>query len=1064
MTERTVVTGPDHRELEAAAFDRARTLADEGIERILYISDGSARHDRVEDHWRETGDPLRLRTETLGSLVFECYEQLAGPSTLLPEAAERRALEFGLDEIVESRPWLSTQSHAPATLVDAFERRFARFQNVGLTTPERVSSEFESSSLSDRIRNTAVDAFEAYYRRRDALSDPWHITYGEAFEAVAERDLSELFPHVDAVIVDGFVDPGELECRLLEALSTSFPTIATLPTFSESGTEGVDAATEGARELFDELGFDREPIQDADDLSPLQGVPTTLYQSESPTTRTVPDALEWRELPTPEREIRYVARDIRTALASGTDPTNIGVVIPGLHAYDDYIEDTFDTYDVEYSIDTGTELLDTHVGSAVENLLTLSESNPRADALTELVTNPAVDFLESQAEEAVLTAHRRSEAIRVESLLGHLPPGVTSRVQSLLETLTPLRDGATPVAEASDVLQSAIADLEISATLEADESRIQTGREQAALERIDDLLSSFTAPQLETTDLPPSAALNRALSGASLQGYTSGTDDVVILDLFDSAGFAFDQLYVVGLTTEHFPGIARYPAFFDRMVEAHPILEVLDDRLRDRYHFAMLLGNADAVTLTTPSTDPDSTAVVQSPILDELNRATGIEPTTGTDSRIGSREDLQRAISPLESRRAALDIAGERGDFSADQTIRMDRGIKCATERASPDLSHRDGLLDPETVAAIYPEEKREPYSASRVERYVNCGFQFYMDNILGLEDTDSIDRTPDGLEAGSFIHDTFERFFAELQTDAGEPVDISSIEQSELEAHMLEVALSELASTSFEYEGLFYRRWLEQLFAGLGDPEANPYYSDPRPHEGTDKGLFVRFIEHEREQDGETLPSWFEAPFGDDLHDGGVERFAIDLPDGESVEFHGYIDRIDVSIDDAEPAIQLFDYKTGSTPAMTTTTGGTTFQLPLYLRAVEQVLDSELTDFADIAATYYQTKPPNGINQPNGIEEKFDSTTELQRFLTEVLPERLQTLTTAIEHGRFQTTLLTENEANCEYCDYRRSCDVRHHQRRDRVNRLVDDPETYVPIRATSNDFAEVFAGESND
>ncbi|QKY21848.1 PD-(D/E)XK nuclease family protein (plasmid) [Halolamina sp. CBA1230] len=1064
MTNRTVLVGPNHHALEAAAFDRGRSLANEGINRVLYVSEESTRHDRVETHWREAGDSLRLRTATLMGLVFDCYEQLEGPTTRLPEETDRRALEFSLDDILSDHSWLSTQPHVSASLVDAFNRRFARFQNVGLTTPERLAAEFSDSSLSDRIRETTLAAYRAYDRYRDRFSDAWHVTDEEVFGTVTDQDLTELLPHVDVVIVDGFIDPTELERQMLEALATSFSTIAILPTFSQSGTAGVDAATTAVRELYTELGFEEERIHEPEDRSPLQQVATTLYRAEPPETQTVPEALEWRELPTPEREIRYVARDIRTILASGIDPSQIGVVIPGLQAYDEYVEDTFHTYDLAYSVDSDAALMDTHVGSAVENLLTLAEAAPRADAVTELVTNPVVDLLDDGGEDAVLTAHRRSDAIRVESMLQYLPSAVTSTLQSLLETLTPLREADTRVADGCEILQTAVADLHISAALDADESRVNTAREQAAFDQVDELLSSFDAADPEHPDLAPSAALNRALRGATLQGYSSSSNDIAVLDHIDAANHAFDHLYIVGLTGEHFPKITRHPAFFERMVEAHPILDVLDTRIRDRYLFATVLANAEAVTLTTPSTDPESTAVVRSPILDELNRTTGIEPTIGTDSRIGSREDLQRAIAPLDNRQEAVNAAGERGDFTASQTIRADRGIACATERASPDLSPRDGLLDPETVADLYPRETREPYSASRVERYVNCGFQFYMENILELEDPADIDRTPDPLEAGTLIHDTLERFFAELQSEPGEPVDISEIDQSELEAHMLSVARSELAAASFEYDGLFYRRWLEQLFAGLGDPAENPYDSDPRPHEGTDKGLFVRFIEHERQRDGGTYPAWFEVPFGDELHDGAADPFAIDLPNGDSVEFHGYIDRIDVGVDDDAPTVQLFDYKTGSTPSMTTTTGGTTFQLPLYLLAAEQVVDSELTDMTDLAATYYKTKPPNDIYQPRGIESKFDSSAELHRFLTDVIPQRLQTLTTSIEQGRFQTTLLTANEANCEYCDYRRSCDVRHHQRRERVAQLEDDSETYVPIRATSTDFASVFSGETDD
>jgi ATP-dependent helicase/nuclease subunit B len=338
------------------------------------------------------------------------------------------------------------------------------------------------------------------------------------------------------------------------------------------------------------------------------------------------------------------------------------------------------------------------------------------------------------------------------------------------------------------------------------------------------------------------------------------------------------------------------------------------------------------------------------------------------------------------------------------------------------------------------------------------------MEHVLGLEGDDDIERTPDPLETGTFVHDTFERFYKDLQSEPGDPIDLQEYELAELESHMLEIALEELEDSDFDYSGLFYQRWLEQLFAGLGDPEANPYYGDPRPHQGVDQGLFNRFVEREYSRDGDALPAWFEPPFGTGLPGEDLDPFAIELPNGESVEFRGYIDRVDVGVSDEGTQIQLFDYKTGYAPSLTKTTGGTTFQLPIYLLAAEEVLADEMDAVTDLAATYYQTKPPNKLHEPRGIESKFDSDRELRRFLNDEIPARLEAISTAIEHGRFQTTVLSQSEAGCEYCDYQRSCDVRSHQRRDRVDLLDTDPQTYIPIRATDREFDAEFGGEADD
>lgn len=1063
MKERTVFVGANHRTLETEAFAHAHSNAEEGIGRVLYISETSNRHDRIEERWRTSYDHLALRTETLTSLVYDCYEQIEGPSEQLPNETDRRALEFSLDGVIANRSWLSTQTHASAKLVDAFDRRFARFQNVGLNTPERVQEEFRDSALPPRIRDTTVDAYEAYYKQREAVSQPWHVTYSDAFETVSQADFTELEPHVDAIIVSGFLDPGKIEQLVLESLVEAFPTAAILPMFSSSQTDGVDAATATMRTLYHDLEFTIERIGGTHGSESLQRVAQSLYRNQPPEQRTVPEYLSWRELPTPEREVRYVARDIREHLAGESSATDVGVVVPGFRAYEEYFADVFDVFELEYNVETDGALLDTFVGSAVENLIELSDDEPRASDLTEFVTNPVVDFFEADGEEAVVTAERRIDSVRAKAVQQQLPAQLASEVKTLFERVASLR--VDNFGDAAETLRAELERLQITDAVERADSRIDTAQEQAALHQVRALLASFEQQGIPESELSAAAAFSRAVQGASLSGYSTSSEQVTVLNLRDAKGFAFDRLYVVGLTTEHFTSVRRHPAFFEQMVEAHPILDVLDDRLRDRYIFATLLANADAVTLTTPSTDPDSTAVVRSPVLDELSRVTGIEPTTGVDERIGSREDLQRAISPLEERRAALDAAGKRDDFTVEQTIRTDRGIQCATERAKPDLSPHDGLLDPKTVTEVYPESEREPYSASRIERYVNCGFQFFMEHVLGIEDGEDVERAPDPLETGTFVHDTFERFYAELQSKPGDSVDLGTSDRESLEAHMLSVALDELQSADLDYSGLFYRRWLEQLFAGLAKPEKNPHYGEPRPHQGVERGLFARFVEREYNRDGDALPAWFEPPFGRGLRDeDGVEAFEIELPSGDTIEFRGYIDRVDLGIEEGGTRIQLFDYKTGYAPSMTKTTGGTKFQLPLYLLAAEQVLAQDWTDVTALSATYYQTKPPNKLKEPRGIESKFDSHQELRRFLDEVIPERLETLTTAIEHGRFHTTVLPQREAGCEYCAYQRSCDVRPHQRRNRVDAFEDDSKTYIPIRATARDFADEFGGETDD
>jgi len=124
-----------------------------------------------------------------------------------------------------------------------------------------VQDEFTESSLPPRISETTIEAYKTYYNNREKISEPWHVDYSKAFEQVAESDIAELEPHVDAVILSGFTDPGTVEQAVLQSLIETFPTAAIIPSFSESGSDGVDIATETVRNLYEDLDFETQLIE-----------------------------------------------------------------------------------------------------------------------------------------------------------------------------------------------------------------------------------------------------------------------------------------------------------------------------------------------------------------------------------------------------------------------------------------------------------------------------------------------------------------------------------------------------------------------------------------------------------------------------------------------------------------------------------------------------------------------------------------------------------------------------------------------------------------------------------
>ncbi|WP_226023611.1 PD-(D/E)XK nuclease family protein [Halomicrobium salinisoli] len=1053
----TLLTGSQHSRLEQAAFERADLVADDFLGSVLYITRNDARRSAVEDSWATSHEPLRLRAETLDTVVREWYEDLHGPVQPLSGQLDRRLAEYALDRTTAETEGALAGEPASAALADSFSSRFSLFDDAGVETADALAAEFEGSALDDRIATATVDVYRHYRDLHTDYVDEWVCTRGEMFDAVATaaQPLSELSPELDVVVLSGYHEFRPVERRLIERIVDEFSMIALLP-LHQDGRSGVDAVATDALDVYESLDFETAEFEPVDDAGRAFGTITDALYRPDPDAVSVPDALRWRELPTPEREIRFVARELRTELANGRDADDLAVVIPGTEAYSGYVEDTFDTFDIPHITTASSQLNRTFTGSVVHDLLALAEPDPRAEDLTSLLSNPLIDVVDTDQANAITAAARRRDTVSVSPLLDDVEDEASTLIEDLLATLETLR--TDNVEDATATLRRLLDDrFDLEAATEDYASGAEQAVEQRAYDIVDEVLSSFESLAAVDSDLSPLALFTRAFDGVPIRVPQSAAGGhVEVMGLLDARMRSFEKVFLVGLTSEHFPVTPERPAFFEEMTDAHPRFDTSDQRLRGRYLFATLLANVDELTITTPETGGDESAVVRSPVLDELQRVTGIEPEDGVDDRVGSREDLQRHVAETTDRRAAVSRAGDRGDLSPEQTKRTDRGLHCADNRGTAGLSEHDGVLDPETVAEVYPSSEREPYSASRIERYVECGFKFYAENVLGIEDPDDVEVVPTPLETGSYVHDVLERFYADLQDETEEGTVLTEFDRDELATHLREIAVEELREADFEYDGLFYERWKAKLFAGLGDHESVPHESSTKPHDAPEQGLLATFLDNELSRDGAARPHLFEAPFGEGLPDSNAGPFTVERPDGSTVSIRGYIDRIDVSRDGGQPSLTLYDYKTGRAPYMTKTTGGTKFQLPIYLLAAADVVDGDLFEQGSLSATYYQVRPPNDLKVPRGVESKFDSQAELRRFLHDIVPEWLGRIDDAIANGRFHTTLLSAGGANCRYCDYRRACDVRHHRKREFVDEAHVDDAAYVPLRVRDDEDIE--------
>jgi ATP-dependent helicase/nuclease subunit B len=1116
MSSSQVFTGPTISFLEHKAFETIAETVGNHPESVLYIGKQEHPKDVTRERWKSHGQPACLSIRTFDDVVSECYErdQYKGRVTHIDRPLLFRLVELGIEEI-DSRenPFHTGEQFPRAGLVDAAENLYTELEFAGLLSSDAMRTRLIEEGLDDRAHYVAELAEGIETVRREILADELPETYRtERMNHVITMDtpLEELLPAIDAVVLGGFTRFDALERDFLERISNTWPTIALLPTQSDSDTAaGVDSGASRALDTYLDLGFSREEHRPIPTGAAKQrrSITANLYRhpENAPATADIDPAgldLSYVESETVSDEIRDVAKAIRGQLATGVEPDSIGVVLTSPSEYADPVPEIFDMYEVAYTLETELPLTETALGEVIESLCALSSEPRSIETVLALLTNPLVsvsDEGEPLNHQELTRVAARVETTGLDTVLDHVDDTVAATVESIVQDATNL--SAVGLGSLPGHLDALLDRLGVLTRLESDD--ISSGfrsRETSARNRLDRVLETLvlSEPVADSDVGDTTDRLERALAGVSIRGANTVDDQrITVCSLGEAFLREFDHAYVLGMTSSHFPSDVERLSFARPIYESHPDFEQKDTGEEARYHFGTLLASEASIRLSAPQRNQDGDPYVEADVLTELRRLVDLEEITTKepDAAPGSQEDVQRAIgevwnaAPDTRRSAFIDEAAEAGTFAPDQHARIRDGVECAAARADTTLSPYDGKLSPETIAEIHTEAERKPYSPSRLETYATCGFKYYMRRVLGIEAPDPLTREPDPGVRGTYIHDTLEHYYLSLQSELGEPVDPGGDFEVRQE-QLLEVALDRLNNAFGDYpETAFHKQWLTSVLAGLGTPEDNEYYGpegqadDGRP---VARGLFYRFLEHEFDEPAKTTarPTWFEARVGQPYDAGtpvGDDPAVIETPQGP-VPVHGLIDRIDTVQGTTPVQAVVRDYKTGtSIPGESDALLGLNFQLPLYALMAEDALDKIET----VGAAYYQVSPPKSVNSRSGqltsqemaayhgsddvdvpllrhSYPHFETHEAFREFVEDVTASRLGELAAGIREGRFQPTVLDPSDAGCRYCDYAHVCDVRPHQRQETIQHIDDEGiSAYVPPMARDVDADDVVGVE---
>ncbi len=439
---------------------------------------------------------------------------------------------------------------------------------------------------------------------------------------------------------------------------------------------------------------------------------------------------------------------------------------------------------------------------------------------------------------------------------------------------------------------------------------------------------------------------------------------------------------------------------------------------REMLRFVRAASTAEEhLTLCYPTSDVKGEPLLPAGFLDDLIRR--LEPTSASaivekharlDPVLKHHADLAR--SPVDARVRALALALSP-DGEGDGPLRelaSNVGHRDALLGAADafEVAHRrrveksfgpyDGRIkDPRVVAEIGRRFGPDhPFSASQLESFATCPFQFYQRYVLGLKMIDERRELDDDYAAhGTDVHVLLEQLHQQIAAEDDEAVldRLNVLIRSHVRVELGPVDPG--PAPVAEVLGEIAKRRTDRALA---------HYLD-------------QFDAYLKVETPIPTPHRFEVSFGESTRDGTPKPGSLPhlaLGEGDDlVKLQGKIDRIDLVRDSmGKVGFRVIDYKTGSNPSGRDVKVGLASQLPLYALAVEQLI------FPDgdhsLGGIGYWSLGGDGY-KPVRIKE--------WQAYRELLMDFIVALVGQLREGQFP---IASQKKDCrKYCDYHAACRV---------------------------------------
>lgn len=923
------------------------TLASEPLSPIIVIVPNSIQAAGFRQRLCAVGGALGVEVHTFHTLYAELLIRAGQPIPLLLDPVRIRLLRDIVDDLCERGEMTHFAALRDKPGFIALLRNAIEELKRARIFPDDFSASVKG--LGARLEEIAVvySAYQDWLQKQN-----WADNEGRGWlAAIALESNPNLFADTRFLAVSGFDEFNPTQLAVLSLLAQrAKETVITLTGDIQNPNRSAHHRFHRAQAaIIASLNLQPEAMESVSMLSAdIANVEVSLFERSNDFSRseatevatTSATTIEFIEAQTRAIEARAALRWVKARVVrDGMKLSDVAILARDLEPYRPFLEETAAEFGIPLRIVGGQPLNENPAIAALLALLSLPANDWGRRALIESWRSPYFDFSElgidsnsaamldeisrvgkvsqglSQWREAFAMWEKRKVTEFEDDLPASDTESKVSRLSSIQsqETLRQAQDNALESAfnSFSDLLtppshadmkeyvafvESLIGDdpafsLSVSlrenglnVVVNARANLATSERDVAALRAFKDVLRGLVLAEsvLDNNSLAY-ADFYKDLRGAveSATFTVPAESGVFAASVLDGRGLSFEAVVLMGLSEGEFPKQEREDILLRESDRAALNLETKLHGDEGTLFYQAVTRGRQRLLLTRPYLAEDGQAWEPSPFWEEINRS------NGTSSTVRIRGDA----GLMDSAEAASNV--EWVESARDFDIHIENGIEVLQARMNPKA---EGIYEGDTsTGSVLDLSERfgasHGWSASRLESYGTCPFEFFVAYAMELEPRMEAEEGFDVRMLGSMLHKILEEVYGgiALTTAAGK------------------VFASAPADYGFRPTALWTQQQAELL-----------------------RALEKTIAELDKISQG-YAPRKMEARFGM-----GEPSLVLKTSAGE-VRLHGYIDRLDAAPDGS---LRVIDYKAGSAAISAShLKEGRRLQLPIYALAARDAL-----------------------------------------------------------------------------------------------------------------------------